>query len=68
MIVVRARRGRSTEAAKAAQDWMDAGVFYHVSRADKFADGDGLYRFREDEVRGHPYPEGDGWGLAEVLC
>jgi hypothetical protein len=39
-----------TEAAAAAQSWMDAGVFYHVSRGDKFEDGEGLYRFKEDEV------------------
>jgi hypothetical protein len=34
----------------AVQDWMDASVFYHVSRGEQFADGEGLYRFREDEV------------------
>ena len=39
-----------TEATHAAQMWMDAGVFYHVSRGDKFEDGEGLYRFKDDEV------------------
>jgi len=42
------------EATRCAQDWMDASVFYHVNRTEIFADGEGLYRFREDEVRSSP--------------
>eukprot|EP00242_Pyramimonas_sp_CCMP2087_P012684 CAMPEP_0198199912 /NCGR_PEP_ID=MMETSP1445-20131203/3020_1 /TAXON_ID=36898 /ORGANISM="Pyramimonas sp., Strain CCMP2087" /LENGTH=731 /DNA_ID=CAMNT_0043869823 /DNA_START=481 /DNA_END=2676 /DNA_ORIENTATION=- len=39
-----------TEATLAGQQWMDAGVFYHVTRTERFVDGEGLYRFKEDEV------------------
>jgi len=38
------------EAVHLGQRWMDAGVFYHVTRSEVFADGDDLYRFKEDEV------------------
>jgi hypothetical protein len=34
----------------AAQRWMDAGVFYHVTRSTLFSDSNQLYRFKEDEV------------------
>jgi len=39
------------ESTNLAQRWMDAGVFYSVSRAETFHDSDELYRFKEDEVR-----------------
>eukprot|EP00959_Pyramimonas_sp_CCMP1952_P361557 7572157-Pyramimonas_sp.AAC.1 len=38
------------EASAAAAQWMERGVFYHVSKSEPFADGGGLYRFKEDEV------------------
>mmetsp|Transcript_41345 Transcript_41345/g.50123 ORF Transcript_41345/g.50123 Transcript_41345/m.50123 type:complete len:723 (+) Transcript_41345:289-2457(+) len=38
------------EAIHAGQRWMDAGVFYHVTRTELYYDGQGLYRFKEDEV------------------
>lgn len=39
-----------TDAAQVAQRWMDAGVFYHVTRSEIFNDAsDALYRFKEDE-------------------
>lgn len=38
------------EARAAAQKWMDAGVFYHVTRTEAFVDGSTLYRFAQDEV------------------
>jgi hypothetical protein len=38
------------DAVAAGQRWMDAGVFYNVTRTELFYDGQGLYRFKEDEV------------------
>ena len=38
------------EAVGFGQRWMDAGVFYNVTRTELFYDGQGLYRFKEDEV------------------
>lgn len=39
------------DATMAAQRWMDAGVFYHVTRSELFTDGESaLFRWREDEV------------------
>eukprot|EP00242_Pyramimonas_sp_CCMP2087_P011970 CAMPEP_0198206148 /NCGR_PEP_ID=MMETSP1445-20131203/9679_1 /TAXON_ID=36898 /ORGANISM="Pyramimonas sp., Strain CCMP2087" /LENGTH=776 /DNA_ID=CAMNT_0043878719 /DNA_START=210 /DNA_END=2540 /DNA_ORIENTATION=+ len=38
------------EALRAAQKWMESGVFYHVSRSEPFVDGTGMYRFKDDEV------------------
>ena len=38
------------DAVAAGQRWMDAGVFYNVARTELFYDGQGLYRFKEDEV------------------
>ena len=49
-----------SEAVAIGQRWMDAGVFYHVTRSELFYDGAGLYRFKEDEV-------GAAWGW-RPLC
>ncbi|KAK3261228.1 hypothetical protein CYMTET_29855, partial [Cymbomonas tetramitiformis] len=35
-----------TEAINAAQTWMDAGVFYHVTRSELFTDSESLFRFK----------------------
>ncbi|KAK3267216.1 hypothetical protein CYMTET_24218 [Cymbomonas tetramitiformis] len=42
--------GSREEATNAGQRWMDAGVFYHVTRTEVFSDTGALYRFQEDEV------------------
>jgi len=42
--------GSRGDAVAAGQRWMDAGVFYSVTRAEVFCDGHALYRYKEDEV------------------
>lgn len=32
------------------QRWLDAGVFYHVSRSEPFSDSEALFRFGQDEI------------------